>query len=101
MRRRPRPLRDLDPTARNARRRLEAELFRPPLRPLNLRLTVDQLLRVDEERRVADSRGVPSRSALIRSLIDEGLAWRNAARPKSSGPAKGEPFVISLDGWKP
>jgi hypothetical protein len=94
VRRRPKPLRELDGTARAARLRLEREIFRPALRPLNMRLTVDQLLRIDEERRVADSRGVPSRSALIRSLIDEGLAWRRAARPKEPPKPQRTPFVF-------
>lgn len=90
--RRRRPLRELDGRARAARLRLEAQIFRPPLRALNLRLTEAQLLKIDEERRVPDYRGVPSRSALIRSLIDEGLAHRRMARPRESGPGRGEPF---------
>jgi hypothetical protein len=97
-RRKRRPLGDLDPTARNARLRLEREIFRPPLRSLNLRLTVDQLLRIDAERRIADSRGVPSRCAMIRALVDDGLAWRSTMRPKSSGPGRtrGAPFPIDI-----
>jgi hypothetical protein len=53
-------------------------------------------MRTEEERRVPDSRGVPSRCALIRSLIDEGLAWRSTMRPESSGGARGEPFPIKF-----
>jgi hypothetical protein len=68
-RRRPRPLRELDGRARRARLALEAQLFRPPLVPLLLRFTEAQLQRVDAERRIEDSRGVPSRCATIRALV--------------------------------
>jgi hypothetical protein len=102
VKRRPKPLRELDQTARRARLRLEEQIFRPRLVRLGLRVTTDQLQRVDAERRIPDSRGVPSRCAMIRSLIDEGLAWRSTMRPKTSGPMKPArpkraPFPISLD----
>jgi hypothetical protein len=48
------------------------------------------------ERRVADSRGVLSRCAIIRELLDEALSFRQAMRPKSSGAGRGEPFPIDL-----
>jgi hypothetical protein len=43
--------------------RWSAKIFRPPLGRLDLRVTPQQLQRLDEERRVPDSRGVPSRAA--------------------------------------
>lgn len=98
MRRRPRPLRELDQRARRARLQVEREIYRPHLVRLDLRVTPEQLQRLDEERRVPDSRGVPSRAALFRALVDEALAWRKVARPKSSGPgrARGAPFPIDI-----
>jgi hypothetical protein len=94
VRRRPRPLKQLDQRARIARLRLEAEIYRPPVVTFSIRLTVDQLAKIDAERRIPDSRGVPSRCAMVRALLDEGLAFRRAARPRSSGPGRGEPFVF-------
>jgi hypothetical protein len=52
-RRRPKPLRELDQTARRTRLQLEAEIYREPLVPMLLRLPPDQLQRVEDERRVA------------------------------------------------
>jgi hypothetical protein len=40
----------------------------------NLRFTPNQLQVIDAERRLADCRDVPSRAALIRALIDAGMA---------------------------
>jgi hypothetical protein len=94
MRRRPKPLRELDGRARAARLRLEAEIYRPHLVRLELRVTPEQLQRLDAERRIADARGVPSRAALFRELVDEALAFRRATRPKSSGPGHGEPLYF-------
>jgi hypothetical protein len=100
VRRRPKPLRALDQTARRARLRLEQEIYRPQLIRLGLRVTQEQLDRVDAERRIADARGVPSRCALFRELVDEALAWRSSMRPKSSGPARGkQPYPIDLSDW--
>jgi hypothetical protein len=97
VKRRPKPLRELDQTARLARLRLEDQIFRPQLVRLGLRVTQQQLERVDAGRRVADSRGVPSRCAMIRALVDEGLAWRRAARPKEPPRlVRGEPLPAEL-----
>jgi hypothetical protein len=52
VRRRPKPVRELDRRARAARLRLEAEIFRPPLVIVTPRLTPDQIARVDDERRI-------------------------------------------------
>ena len=68
MRRRPRRLRELDGTARNARRRLEVELFRPELRSVNLRLPPELLQQVDDERRVCDLWG---HSVAVRAAQDD------------------------------
>jgi hypothetical protein len=87
MRRRPRPLRELDQRARRARLQLEQEIYRPHLVRLDLRVTPEQLQRLDEERRIADCRGVPSRAALFRALVDEALGFRRAMRP-SGGPGR-------------
>jgi hypothetical protein len=74
--------------ARLARLRLEAEIYRPRLVVVTLRLTPDQIAKIDAERRIPTSTGVPSRCAVVRALVDEGMAWRKAMRPKSSGPAR-------------
>jgi hypothetical protein len=58
---------------------------------LDLRVTPQQLERLDAERRIADSRGVPTRAAMFRALVDEALAFRRASRPKHRA-ARGEPF---------
>jgi hypothetical protein len=83
--------------ARLARLRLEAEIYRPRLIPVMLRLTVDQIAKIDAERRIPSPTGVPSRCAVVRALIDEGFAFRLAARPRSSGPGRGVPYPINLD----
>jgi hypothetical protein len=70
----PRVRRRPQPQARLARLRLEAQIFRPRLVRQNLRFTPNQLQAIDAERRIADCRGVPSRAALIRALIDAGMA---------------------------
>jgi hypothetical protein len=58
-------------------------------------VTQEQLERIDAERRVADARGVPSRCALFRELVDEALAFRRSMRPKDPPrQRKGEPFFI-------
>lgn len=62
----------------------------------SIRLTVEQVAQIDEERRIPTSTGVPSRCAVVRSLLDDGLAFRRSMRPKSSGPGRGEPFYIDL-----
>ena len=93
--RRPRPLRQLDQTARLARLALEKQIYRPRLIPLNLRLPPDQLQRIDDETRVAAYGPAPSRCAMIRMLIDEGLAFRRSMRPRTR-PTKGVPFPIEI-----
>ena len=93
-RRRPKPLRELDPTARNARLRLEREIYRPRLVPVLLRLPPDQLQRLDDERRIAACGNIPSRCATIRQLLDEALMWRRSMRPKDPPRRpRGEPFI--------
>lgn len=95
IRRRPRPLKELDGRARAARLALEQEIYRPHLIRLGLRVTAEQLSRIDAERRIPDARGVPSMAALFRELVDEALAWRSSVRPKSPPrPPRGEPFFI-------
>ena len=92
-RRRPRPLSELDQTARRARLRLEAQIFRPRLVPVLLRLPPDQLQKIDDERRVAACGNIPSRCGLIRMLVSEALMWRRSMRPQSPPRTKGVPFV--------
>jgi hypothetical protein len=84
VRRRPRP----HHPARLARLKLEAEIYRPRLVVVTLRLTPEQIAKIDAERRVPTSTGVPSRCAVVRALVDEGFAFRLAARPRTSGPMK-------------
>ena len=80
-----------------ARLKLEAEIYRPRLIPVMLRLTAEQIAKIDAERRIPTPNGVPSRCAVVRELVDEGFAFRLAARPKSPPRApKGEPFHIDL-----
>jgi hypothetical protein len=89
------PLRELDGRARAARLRLEAEIYRPHLVRLELSVTPQQLEQLDAERRVPDSRGVPTRAALFRALVDEALAFRRAHRSPPR-PVRGEPYPIDL-----
>ena len=56
-RRRPRPLKQLDQTARRSRLALERELYRPRLVIVTLRLTAEQIEKVDAERRIAGPEG--------------------------------------------
>jgi hypothetical protein len=93
VRRRPRP----HHPARLARLKIEAEIYRPRLVPVMLRLTAEQIAKIDAERRIPSPTGVPSRCAVVRALIDEGFAFRLAARPRTSGRGRGEPFPIDLD----
>lgn len=77
--------------------KLEAEIYRPRLIPVMLRLTAEQIAKIDAERRIPTPNGVPSRCAVVRELVDEGFAFRLAARPKSPPRApKGEAFFIDL-----
>lgn len=95
VRRRPRPSRELDQTARNARRKLEVELFRPQLRSLNLRLPPDLLQKIDDERRVPAFGPILSRCATIRMLLTEALVFRRAGR---APPRPGKvPYPIEVD----
>ena len=64
VRRRPRPLRELDQRAKSARLQLERELYRPRLVRLDLRVPPEMLERLDAERRVAHF-GIPSRNAMF------------------------------------
>ena len=73
--RRPRPLRELDQTARRTRLALEKQIYRPRLIPLNLRLPPDLLQRIDDETRVAAYGPAPSP---VRAL-GLGLEARRAA----------------------
>ena len=69
----------------------------------NIRFAPDELQRIDDERRVASYGAVPSRSAMIRQLINDGLLLRKSLRPKDPPrrPTRGkwldqaclEPFV--------
>jgi hypothetical protein len=68
--------------------------------PLLLQIPPDLLQRIDDERRVAAFGPVPSRCATIRMLLAEGLAFRQSARPKSSGAGRGEPYPISVEWLK-
>lgn len=93
--RRPRPLRDLNSTARRARLQLEREIYRPRLIPVLLRFTPNQLQALDDERRVPAYGPVPSRCAMIRLMIEESLMFRRAGRPP---PKPGRaPFPFKLD----
>jgi hypothetical protein len=62
---------------------LSRKFSEPHLVRLELRVTPEQLQRLDAER-IPDARGVPTRAALFRELLDEGLAWRKASRRLAS-----------------
>jgi hypothetical protein len=96
VRRRHRPLKELDQTAREARVALEREIYRAPLVAVLLKFTPDQLQRIDDERRVAAYGNIPSRCATIRQLLDEALLWRKTMHPKPPRRSKGAPFEIDL-----
>jgi hypothetical protein len=72
---------------------LEVDLFRPRLVRHNIRFEPGELQRIDDERRVAAYGAVPSRSAMIRQLINDGLLLRKSMRPKEPPRRKGVPFV--------
>jgi hypothetical protein len=92
--RRPRPSKALDQTARRARLKLERDLFRERLIRHNIRFAPDELQAIDDERRVPSYGAVPSRSAMIRQLINDGLLLRKSMRPKDPPRRpKGVPFV--------
>ena len=94
VRRRPKPLNQLDQTARRARLALERDLFRERLVRHNIRFTPGELQAIDDERRVAAYGAVPSRSAMIRQLINDGLLLRKSMRPRDPPPRpKGVPFI--------
>jgi hypothetical protein len=93
--RRPRPLRELDQTARHARLRLEREIYRPRLVPVLLRLPPGELQQIDDERRVAAYGPIPSRCAMTRMLIREALMFRRAGRSPPK-PPKGAPLPPEL-----
>ena len=82
------------PPARQARLELEALLKRPRLVRHNIQFEPSQLQAIDDERRVAAYGAVPSRSAMIRQLINDGLLLRKSMRPKEPPRrSKGVPFV--------
>ena len=97
VRRRPRPLKELDQGARQARLKLEREIFREPLISLLLKFTESQLQEIEDERRTAAYGPVPSRAALIRQLINDGLLWRRSMRPKKPTRPRGVPFKFSFE----
>ena len=97
VRRRPRPLKELDQAARAARLRLEREIYRPRLvratSPVHAGSTRADRAGAAHSRRPRGS----IENVLIRALIDEALAWRSTMRPKWSGPARGkQPYPIEI-----
>lgn len=88
------------PPARRARLELEAQLYRPRLVRQNIRFEPDELQRIDDERRVPACGSVPSRAAMIRMLVAEGLMFRqmhrSPARPKRPKRPKREPLPPEL-----
>ena len=92
VRRRPRPLKQLDQRARIARLALEAEIYRDPVATFSIRVTPAQLQQIEDERRTAAYGSVPSRCALIRMLLSEALMFRRSMRPTPRR-SKGVPFV--------
>jgi hypothetical protein len=97
MKRRPRPLKALDQRARLGRLRLEKQIYRERLVRHNIRFAPDEIQAIDDERRVAACGAVPSRSAMIRQLINDGLLWRRSMRPKKPARPRGVPFKFSFE----
>ena len=62
-----------------------------------LRLPGEMIAALDNERRLYPK--IPARNAIARELLAEALGFRRAARPKSSGFGRGEPFPIDLSDW--
>ena len=83
--------------ARVARLELERGLMRPPMRVLFLRVPGEMIAALDNERRLYPK--IPARNAIARELLDEALSFRRAARPKSSGSGRGEPYPIDTSDW--
>jgi hypothetical protein len=71
---------------------LERRLMRPRMRAMLLLLPGEMIAALDNERRLYPR--IPARNAIARELIDEALSFRRAARPRSSGAGRGEPFPI-------
>jgi hypothetical protein len=69
------------------------------MRAMLLLLPGEMIAALDNERRLYLK--IPARNAMARELLNEAMAFRRAARPKSSGSGRGEPFAINLDDWKP
>ena len=85
------------PPARVERLALERRLMRPRMRVIILRLPGEMIAALDNERRLYPK--IPPRNAIARELLNEAMAFRRAARPKSSGSGRGEPFPINLSDW--
>ena len=71
--------------------------MRPPMRVLFLRVPGEMIAALDNERRLYPK--IPARNAIARELLNEAMAFRRAARPKSSGSGRGEPYPIDLSDW--
>ena len=71
--------------------------MRPRMRVLFLRVPGEMIAALDNERRLYPR--IPARNAIVRELLDEALGFRRAARPKSSGSGRGEPFPIDTSDW--
>ena len=85
------------PPARRARLELEAQLYRPRLVRQNIRFELDELQRIDDARRAPAYGSVPSRAAMIRLLVSEGLLFRrlHGLPPKPKRP-KRVPYPIDI-----
>jgi hypothetical protein len=71
--------------------------MRPRMRVMILRLPGEMIAALDNERRLYPK--IPARNAIVRELLGEALGFRRAARPKSSGSGRGEPFPIDTSDW--
>jgi hypothetical protein len=67
------------------------------MRAMLLLLPGEMIAALDNERRRYPA--IPARNAIVRELLDEALSFRRAARPKSSGSGRGEPFPIDTSDW--
>ena len=72
----------------------EARARTRPITEVYVYLSREELERVEQERRLYAF--APSRSAVLRQLVVEGLMFRKAHRPPPPRPAKRVPFPIEI-----
>jgi hypothetical protein len=72
---------------------LERKLMQRPMRQVLMRLPLEMIDALDDERRKYYDR-IPPRNVVVRELLSEALAFRRVGRPKK--PPAGVPFRIEI-----